>query len=456
MMTPRKCAIRWLAWAGIATLVWPAPACAADLAKSEYQGWETYRLSNGIVTLEVAPQIGGRLIQYSLGAHHYLWVNPALAGKNPPSSGLGPNGSFLNWGGDKLWPAPQGWNGPDQWPGPPDAVLDGSPYRAERRSGSALRLTSQKDSRSGIQFSRVVNLEDGSSILHVHATMENIDTKARSWGIWTVTQLDARNASGTGFNPNFWAYIPANPQSHFSDGFAILFGRKTNPEFQYDPQERMMRVHYQRKVGKIAMDSPSGWIANVDGDSGYVFVQTFRYEAHRDYPDGASVEYWTNGLGKIFAWGKEVIQPESAAENPYAIETELLSPREKLQPGQSASFDYEWRVARIGGSFPILDCTKAGCTAEALTSKRTSSGALTISGRFGVFYAGTARARFLDAAGNQLSETGPIKTTPNSPLVMQTDLPSVQAPASARTIELVVYDAQGKAIDKLARCTIAY
>src|ERR1017187_1499030 len=46
------------------------------------------------------------------------------------------------------------------------------------------------------------------------------------------------------------------------------------------------------------------------------------------------------------------------------------------------------------------------------------------------------------------------KFSPNSPLVMQTDFPSVSAPASARTIELVVYDAAGKAIDSLARCTI--
>jgi hypothetical protein len=454
IMSSLKCAIAELAWAAATTLLWFGVASAADLTKSKYQGWETYHLSNGIVSLEVAPQLGGRLIQYSLGVHHFLWANPALAGQIPPASGLGPGGTFLNWGGDKLWPAPQGWDGPEQWPGPPDAVLDGSPYRADTLHGPALRLTSQKDARSGIQFSRVVTLENGTSILHVHATIEDIDTKPRSWGIWTVTQLDARNASGNGFNPNFWGYIPANPRSHFSHSFKILFGDKTNPEFQYDPQQRMMRVHYQRKMGKIAMDSPSGWVANVDGNSGYIFVQTFRYEADHEYPDGASVEYWTNGLGKIFACGKETIQPESSAVNPYAIESELLSPRENLQPGQSASFDYEWRVARIGGGFPVLDCTAAGCTAESLASKRTRNGTLTFSGRFGLFYEGAVRARILDAGRNLLLETATVKISPNSPLVMQTDFPKVSAPANARVLELVVFDTKGKAIDKLARCTI--
>lgn len=40
----------------------------------------------------------------------------------------------------------------------------------------------------------------GSSILHVHATMENIDTKARSWGIWTVTQGKGLGVVATDIN----------------------------------------------------------------------------------------------------------------------------------------------------------------------------------------------------------------------------------------------------------------
>ena len=408
-MSAHKCVFKWLAWVGIMILLSSVLAYAADLAKSKYQGWETYRLGNGIVSLEVALSLGGRLIQYSLGPHHFLWANPDLAGKRPPASGLGPGGTFLNWGGDKLWPAPQGWDGPDQWPGPPDAVLDGSPYSADKLAGPALRLTSQKDVRSGIQFSRVVTLEDGSSILHVHATMKNIDTKSRSWGIWTVTQLDASSGSGEGYNPDYRGYIPVNPQSHFPSGYKVLFGEANNPQFTLDPNHHLLLTHYERKVGKVALDSREGWVANVDGTHGYVFVQAFQFQPGREYPDGASVEYWVNGSGKIFAWRKEVEMPSALCENPNVIETELLSPLESLQPGQSASFDYEWRVSQMGGSFPILDCTKAGCTAEAFTGKRTSNGALALSGRFGVFYAGTVRARILDAAGNQLSETAPIK-----------------------------------------------
>jgi len=115
-----------MAWIALLAVLAAAPAPGASAGKSTYRGWESLALSNGLVEVQIVPQIGGRVIQFKLGDHEFLWVNPQLAGKLPPPSGLGPKGEWLNYGGDKLWPAPQGWGGDDQWPGPPDAVLDGS------------------------------------------------------------------------------------------------------------------------------------------------------------------------------------------------------------------------------------------------------------------------------------------------------------------------------------------
>lgn len=431
---------------------------AAQTRHQTYKGWQTLRLCNGIIEVRIAPDLGGRVIQCSLGSHDYLWVNPDLAGKVPPPSGLGVNGEWLNYGGDKLWPAPQGWDGPDQWPGPPDAILDGGPYEATVPEGrgreASVELVSGKDPYTGIQFSRTITVPDGSSRVLFHTIMTNVDTKPRRWGIWSVTQLDASSRSGEGYNPDYRGYIPVNPQSRLPNGYVVLFGDKNNPQFTLDPNHNLLHIHYERKVGKVGLDSHAGWVANVDGTSGYVFVQAFHFQPGREYPDGSSVEYWTNGLGKIFAWRKEIEMSPSPSETPFFIETELLSPLESLQPGQSASFDYEWRLTRIGGSFPILECTAAGCTAEAFACKRTGNGTLALSGRFGVFYSGVARVRMLDADNNQLSGTGPVKVSPGLPLVMQTDFPNVSAPASARMIELIIYDGQGRAIDRLARCAI--
>jgi hypothetical protein len=119
-----------LACAALLALAVGLPALGADATKSEYRGWESLRLANGLVEVQVVPAVGGRVMQFKLGPFEYLWVNPQLAGKQPTPTGLGPDGAWLNYGGDKLWPAPQGWDNDQQWPGPPDGVLDGSPHEA--------------------------------------------------------------------------------------------------------------------------------------------------------------------------------------------------------------------------------------------------------------------------------------------------------------------------------------
>ena len=43
--------------------------------------------------LAVRPVISGPIVQYRLGGHDYLWVNPQLAGKLPPRGDSGPKGT---------------------------------------------------------------------------------------------------------------------------------------------------------------------------------------------------------------------------------------------------------------------------------------------------------------------------------------------------------------------------
>ncbi|MHC4961961.1 MAG: hypothetical protein ACYTGA_07565, partial [Planctomycetota bacterium] len=152
-------------------------------------------MTNGIIELNIVPEIGGRVVQYTLDDKEFFWVNPDLEGKLPTETGLTGDGGWINYGGDKLSPAPQGWDNDQQWPGPPDAVLDGQPYALEQLSdgkdGSvAVRLTSGNDMRSGISFSRVIHLHPDSTRVSIEATMTNVDTKPRRWGIWGHTQLD--------------------------------------------------------------------------------------------------------------------------------------------------------------------------------------------------------------------------------------------------------------------------
>jgi hypothetical protein len=155
-------------------------------------------MRNGLVELEVLPQIGGRIIQFKPGSKEFLWANPMLAGHMPKSNGLAADDGWFNVGGDKRWPAPQGWDNDQQWPVPPDAVLDGQPYTLEelppRRGETAIRLKSHQDPRSGLHFSRVVRLFDGSTHVSFEATITNVDTKPRRWGIRACRQATSRTS----------------------------------------------------------------------------------------------------------------------------------------------------------------------------------------------------------------------------------------------------------------------
>jgi hypothetical protein len=435
----------------------PAMASAKEASPaSTYQGWETLRLANPLIELQILPEIGGRIIQFKLGDREFLWVNPQLAGKFPEPSGLNAEGGWFNIGGDKLWPAPQGWDNDQQWPGPPDAVLDGQPYECETLAPGqpgemAVRLTSRDDPRSGIRFSRVIRIFPGSTRVAFEVTMKNIDTKPRRWGIWSHTQLDGANADRSSFNPLLQAWCPINPKSRFPRGYQVMFGEQDNSSFEADKERGLVHVRYQYKVGKIGIDSPAGWSATVNGETGAVFVQRFVFEADKPYPDESSVEFWLNGTGRIHAYNKDIVMPENTVENPYMFESEILSPFAALKPGQSYSWRYDWYATQIGGDFPVLDCSDIGVTAEPLRAK-IEGGKTHLTGRFGVFAPGTVRAEFSDARGTLLaSHDLSLAASPLQAFVIKNTL---DTPASATSVKLLWIGADRKTKGPLAQAKL--
>jgi Domain of unknown function (DUF4380) len=430
---------------------------AAELTQAKFRQWKSEQLKNQYIQLNVTPQLGGRILGYQLGDHSFLWANPLLQERTPPPTRLGPNGTWLNWGGDKLWPAPQGWNGDKQWPGPPDAILDGSPQAssvlASRGASIAIKLSSPEDPKTGIQFSRVIRIFDGSSRVHVDATMTNISDRPIRWGIWTVTQLDAGNRGRDGWNPSFYTYVPINHQSHFPHGYRVLFGKSDNPEIEPYAVDRLVRLHYMWIVGKVGLDSPDGWLANVDGARGYVFVQRFKFQPDLEYPDDSSVEVWANGVGTIKAWGKTVQMLPSPIDNPYIVESELLGPYVNLARGQKSIFSYDWYSANIGGNYPILSCSQYGCSCQQLSATRSGKQIL-LSGRFGVFYKGRWAIEFLDAHGRRVGKPTLLdRVSPLHPLVL--NAVAVRGPTNAVALRVVIYGPEMEKLGDLAQTLIS-
>lgn len=432
-------------------------ASNAQVQRTTYRGWESLRLKNEFIRLDFTPQLGGRILGYQLGGHSFLWSNPRLQGQSPPPSHLAPDGSWLNWGGDKLWPAPQGWDNSDQWPGPPDPILDGSPQKTKTAKcgdeGEGIQVTSPPDAKTGIQFSRVICLTPASSRVHVIATMTNVVHRPVRWGIWTVTQLDAGNSHGPGWNSAWNTYVPLNPNSHFPRGFQILYGSESNPEIHPRAIPGIFQLQYKWIVGKVGLDSTGGWLANVDGSTGYLFVQKFSYVSAATYPDGSSVEVWTNGIGTIKAWGRMVHMQTDPSENPYIVESELLGPLVRLAPAERTTFAYDWYSANIGGDFPILSCKDYGCICQQVTAHRVAS-RLQLQGRLGIFYQGHLEIELADAHGRLLeSHVLNGSVSPLAPVIL--DAISIPAPPSATAIRLVLYNTGRKRVGELARTEIS-
>jgi hypothetical protein len=320
-------------------------------AGGNYHGWKSIRLENEFNRLEITPDLGGRIIQLEFNGAKLFWENPRLYGQSSPETGLDENGEWMNYGGEKIWPAPQGWDNDRQWGGPPDPVLDGGVYQSEIREGNTVYLRSKVDPITGIRFERMIRMIPGTSGVAIDAKMTNESKKEIRWGIWSNAQLDA-SVEGKR-NEKFKVYCPINPESKFVKGYGVLFGLVNNPQWQAG--DDLMTFHYMHHVGKAVLDSPGGWLASVNGETGNVFVQMFDFDANAEYPDHSSVAVWTQGLGSFFAWGKVNTMPDDVATNPYLVESETLSPYADLKPGESYEYKYRWFTANLGGDYPVID-----------------------------------------------------------------------------------------------------
>ncbi len=373
-----------------------------------YNGWSCTELTNGRVDVVVAPQLGGRIVQLRLGNFEYLWVNKDLAGKvvNPRAGRPGKSIQWANYGGDKLWPAPQGWSGSDEWPGPPDPIdkggrTDSGPFQLEvLSSGSseaAVRMTGPDDLYAGIRFIREIRLRPHSTTVELKSTMVNVVGRPVRWGIWQVTQHDALVedlGTWSNKNPDLQAWAPINPRSKYPRGYRVLFGPEENPQFQVNEVQlegnprKIFRLSYQHRVGKVGLDTSLGWLAVTHRKSSHLFAHTFPAKSDLQHPDGASVEFWASGPG----WIQLGDQPLELKESePWLIESEVLSPYAELGPGQSYSQTSKIHLAR--GRGPVVEVT--GATAVLKPLRQVEGGIL--AGRIAVFHNGKLEFKSLTA-----------------------------------------------------------
>ena len=279
-------------------------------------------LERGDLRLGLVPELGGRLLSVRHRGVELLWrnaellddsLNPCDGGVFRPNSGR--MGDWVNYGGDKTWPAPQGWDGPDQWPGPPDPVLDSGPYLAYV-SDDLVTMVSRADPRTGLQLSRTVALTgDG---YELRLTAKNTSSRRVRWALWNVTQLPGGGPVTAGLTR--------------PDVVALVAGTGT-PEYTVDG-DRLV-VPPQDVVGKLGLPGTAGWVSYGP------LTLSFDVDPAGEYPDeGSPLEIWLEHPlpAPLAALGD--LDPPARI-----VELEVLGPLTTLAPGTSTGLTIRATVA---------------------------------------------------------------------------------------------------------------
>jgi len=438
-------------WAG-AVQAQPSPGrppsyapCVAEA--THYHGWEAERLANRWVTLTIVPQLGGRLLQVEFGSHQYLFVNPQYLGQYFPPDPR----KWFNYGGDKIWPLPEGNQDERHWAGGSDTLDDGVYQLHVLAQGEtcAVRLDGPPDERTGLQYQREISLGADSPRISFHAVMKNFTGHRIRWSVQSVSQYntaDPRDASR--YNRDFWAFTPANLASVFNRQFDAHSGPINHPS--YSVRDDLFTLHWSYLEGEVGIDSPAGWLAVVDGLSGYAMLERFRIDPRAEYPERASVIFYLSGPSlRLDSQGMPQMTSGKPPDTPYYMEAELNSPLVTLAPGESYGFDSEWFPTRLGRE--LVDATDAGVIGRRLGANQAVGG-VHLSGSFGVFYSGQLVAHCYDSRGVHLGSSSLAAVSPLEPVALDQ---TVSAPADCARVSLHLVDERGSDRGTLGEVNVA-
>jgi hypothetical protein len=416
-----------------------APASAGcRVEQIDYQGWQAKQVSNAWVKLIFVPQNGGRMMQVIFDGHPFLFVNRRYAGKYLPPSST----EWFNYGGDKLWVLPEGTEDEHHWAGNSD-LLDDGPYDfrvLSQGQNCEISLSGPSDPQTGLQFMRTVSLGTDSPLIRFHAAMKNTSGHPIEWSMQSVSQYDTADAKDPAHhNKNFWGFTPTGPSSSYLNQYHVKFGPAENSAAQVRANG-LFAVHYMPLAAELWVDSKEGWLAVVDGDTGYAMVERFRYDNTKPYPGKASVIFWTNGA-QLHQHPDGTTTFSASEEDPPAIymEAELNSPMVRLDPGQSYHFDTEWFPTRGSASFQGV--SDAGVTLKPLHAAQSEAGKeIALTGAFGVFFSGKLVAHLYDGRGAVIGTRELEQVEPKDAVKLHATL---REAAQAARISVHLVDANG-------------
>jgi hypothetical protein len=412
-------------------LVLFAGVCSAaqyDVSTTEVNSYinsawgKAYVLKNGLCSLSITPNVGGRVMSYCLGSYSFLRID-AGAGLGPYGTGLE---DVFKGGGFMTWPVPQiNWWSNASWPPPPylahglysDLVVSNS------TDSVVVALTSPQEQLStaaGLVFRKVYTLYRATSRLKVDIRLINKNATPKTWSIREVAQLKPTHPGQSDYN-NFKAFFPKG--SSTADGTRGFWDTDNKlsqdffSQFTTDNTSGVVRFQNNNKSGRIASHPSMQWLAYQDALEGYTFIQKGDFQSSATYP-----EY--NGAVLIMYIGDW-------------LEMELCAPQKIIPANDSLQFITNWYSTKLNGDIRAVN--NAGAIKDSITVNPTAG---TLTGTYGVFYQGTVKIWF----NGQTTAAKEIPVTPQTTLTLNE---TVTIPQFSWIVSALLYNSAGNLIDTL-------
>lgn len=248
------------------------------------------------VTLEVDPQVGGRVTSFRHGDFEVL-----------SSSAIDAN----NYG-STFWTSPQ-----SDWGWPPPAEIDRHPYTIDSDAGG-LTLTGPSSDKLGVRLSKRFTADRARRAIAIEYTIENVSAVPRTFAPWEVTRVQAR---GLTFFP---ASFPVRfPVASSSCSAALPLDERDDAVWYAHVPEPLPPDGL-----KAIVRGTAGMLAHVTG--GYLFVKRFEpVPPERQAPGEGSIEVYAN---------------------PRYVELEVQGRYGRIEPGAKASWSVVWSLRRLPSS----------------------------------------------------------------------------------------------------------
>jgi hypothetical protein len=301
---------------------------AVTVSQDSFHGWDALILRNGVAEVTVVPAIG-RIMQMALvdgaSAHGPFWSHPGIG----PDLGGDDNG-WINFGGDKAWPAPQSrWEaiGGQGWP--PPKTFDASPFEAKTvGSGDEVELLSPVDPAYGLRVRRTIALDPSAPIVTVETCYEKVEGQPVRAGVWTITQLVSPQ--------RLFMRLPA--RSTFPGGFAQRL------------PDRPKDLTVEGRLLSLARDPAVKTMLGSDGDALLwvgpavdllIETVTTAHDPSGEWPDGAHAQIYTSSDEAL----------------PY-VELELFSPLRDLGIGDHVSLRVRYTLQARADAEPTAEAKR--------------------------------------------------------------------------------------------------